>query len=493
MKRIHNGRVTRKRNTPIYDEIKKYIQSGTLPFHMPGHKMGKGLGPDYVKNLARIDLTEIPGLDDLARPTGIIRQAEKLAAKAFAAKDTYFLVNGSTSGIYSIISTICSPGESLIVSRDCHKSVITGMMLAGVQPIFVMPEVDQYFGISSFITTESIKKALEENPSAKGVLLTCPNYYGICSDLTEISKLIHSRGKILAIDEAHGAHFAFNDKLPVPAIKAGADICVQSAHKTLPAFTQGAYVHVGSDRINQERLRSFLQIYQTSSPSYIIMSSLDIARDIMETEGSKYLDRLIAMIEQGKNSMGDYRCLILEPSSQKQGQDYILDPTRIVINVRKLGITAFEAERIIREKWGIQAEMSDLYNIVFITTVSDREDDIRRLFQSIIEMAQSLDAAKDKTQKEESLPMLGKDYSLELPIQAIKTNETLFAQYENLSIYEASGRVSKDIVAPYPPGTPILCPGELITDKIIDIILRIIRAGGTVYGVDEQLNIKVVK
>src|SRR3989339_18069 len=232
------------RNMPIYNAVTHYYKTNPTVFHMPGHKLGKGIEKEFLKNLFKLDITEIYGTDNLNYPSGMIKEAEELASKAFGASRTFFLVNGSTVGIHAMIMTICKEKDKLIVSRDCHKSVINGMLLCGVTPIYVIPEFDEEFGIFTYIDPKKIQHLLIENQDAVGVLITRPNYYGVCSNIDEIARIVHKYNKILAIDEAHGSHLKFLEKLPKCAMNGNADICVQSAHKTLLAFTQGAYLHI---------------------------------------------------------------------------------------------------------------------------------------------------------------------------------------------------------------------------------------------------------
>ncbi len=487
---MKRGSTIKTWNTPIYNAIRDYACSGTVPFHMPGHKKGAGLPAEFANNMAALDLTEIPGTDNLHHPEGVILEAQGLAAEAFGAEHSYFLVNGSTCGIHSIISTICKRGDILIVSRDCHKSVITGMMAAGVEPAYIVPQYNELFGITTLIEPSTVEKALVENPQAVGVLLVRPNYYGVCCDLSEIAGIVHAHGKILAVDEAHGAHLCFGKELPGSAMASGADICVQSAHKTLPALTQGAFLHVKSDLIDKERLRFFLGVYQTSSPSYLIMSSLDIAREIMQKDGEMLLERLNGFIKKAKQKYGHPGlCFLNEKDVNDQGKGRIKfhDPTRVVLNVRKLGITGFLAENLLRSEFGIQAEMADLYNVLCIATVSDSEDDISSLFKAFRELAVRYDGNSSY-----SGPLVTV-WGHSLPGQGIKPGAVLHTRREKISIFKSAGRISWDMIAPYPPGIPVLCPGETITEEIIGAIKAIIIAGGSVQGLDSDQCINVVE
>lgn len=468
-------------NTPIYNALKKYSQADPLSFHMPGHKMGKGIPPELLKDLAKMDLTEIYGMDNLHSPTGVIAKAQELAAQAFGADSTYFLVNGSTSGIMAMIMTMCKPGGSIIVGRDCHKSVIAGMILGGIRPIYIKPEYNSSFGIPGSVRPEDIKGALEKNPLAKGVLITSPNYYGICSEIEEIAKITHSYDKILAVDEAHGAHLKFNPSLPKGALEAGADICVQSAHKTLSAFTQGSYLHVNSSRIDQDRLRFNLSMLQTSSPSYIIMAFLDVARELMQRYGKENLDKLlehIKWLEGGIDGFEGFR--ILKDTDIEKGS---LDRTRLVINCSRLAVTGYDLEKKLRYQYGIQVEMSDIYNIVCIATAADNRRDFERLYGALGELDKNSSPSVDLSLKHFR--------EIKISPQQIMLGDIGKVNKSKVALKSAAGRVSLGIITPYPPGIPMVCPGELITKEIIDYITNIIALGGSVVGVGPNLEIEV--
>jgi len=471
-----------KFNIPIYNVVKKYIDTNPTAFHMPGHKLGRGIPAEILKNLAAFDVTEIPGTDNLHYPEEAIKEAQDLAAKAFGAKETFFLVNGSTCGIHAAIMTMCKKGDKLIVPRDCHKSVISGMMLAGAEPVYIRPEYMDSFGIPGTVTAESIERALEEHRDAVGVFLTRPNYYGICSDIEKIVSLVHSYGKIVAVDEAHGAHLSFCEKLPVSAMKAGADICIQSAHKTLPAFTQGAYLHVGSDKINIDRLKFFLGMLQTSSPSYIIMMLLDIARAVMEEQGSCLLERLLHNIDLFEEKVR--RCAgvrLLKDEILKEGRH---DATRLVINFHNAGITGFEADKILRERFNIQVEMADMKNIVCICTVADSSDDFERLYEGIKTIA-PLKQSFNKPQDFKN--------DIIVPKRAVNLGEVLSSDTELVSLKDAAGKASWEMITPYPPGIPLVSPGEVITEEIIKIIFNIINNGGKINGIYDNMKVKIIR
>ena len=469
-------------NTPLYNTLKEYSQKGTVPFHMPGHKLGTGLPEEFLKNPAALDITEIPGTDNLHHPTGVIKQAQELAAEAFGSDRTFFLVNGSTCGIYAMISAMCKPGDTLIVPRDCHKSVINGMLLAGVRPVFIMPEFDIRFGITTAITVESLEHTLRTNAKAAGVLLTRPNYYGVCCDLEKIAAVVHSYNKILAVDEAHGSHFKFNKALPICAMDAGADICVQSAHNTLADFTQGAWLHVKSGFVDMEKLEYYLSVHQTSSPSYMIMASLDIAREIMQKEGNLLLNKLINSIEKNKANFTNASITFIDHETI---QGYRTDPTRLAINVGNLGITGFKAEEELRQIYNLQVEMSDLFNIVCIATIADTEGTIGYLFSCLDRLACSHPGINRISGNLETW--------FNTPVQQMEYYEVMQSKSEWVGLDKAAFRISKGIVAPYPPGIPVVCPGEVISPDIIVHIRNIYNAGGCVNGLNDNMEIKVIQ
>lgn len=504
-------------NIPLYDAVRRYTGSQPTVFHMPGHKLGKGIPAGYLKEIASLDVTEIPGTDNLHYPEGAVKDAQELAARAFGADKTFFLVNGSTCGIQAMIMAVCNPGGKLIVGRDCHKSVINGMILAGVKPVYLKPGFDRNFGISTVIAPPDLRKAVEENPDATGVLITRPNYYGVCSDIKEIVEIVHKHNKALMVDEAHGAHLKFSGRLPVCAMEAGADICVQSAHKTLPAFTQGSYLHVKSKSIDIEKLGYFLRMLQTSSPSYIIMSFLDIARHIMEKDGGALIDRLldnIAWLEDaiGGNSgnsgrgndddgngigngdessadNGTGRRLQMLSLNNYDGSAQ--DRTRVVINVKNVGITGFQAAKMLRDRFNIQVDMSDLYNIVCITSIADRKRDFKKLYSSLAQIAHGYRARATVNDMPGRLPAITAT-DTDIPVQGCEPWDVINHSGRQVRLENSSGEICRDIIVPYPPGIAVLCPGEVITQQIIDYISGIIEAGGTVNGIGRDFEINVI-
>ncbi|NLJ79397.1 MAG: aminotransferase class I/II-fold pyridoxal phosphate-dependent enzyme [Tissierellia bacterium] len=468
---------------PLVEGLFQYIEEDITRYHMPGHKGGQGFCREFLDSLAQMDVTEVPGLDNLHNPQGVIHNAQKLASKAFGSHHSWFLVNGSTSGIHAMILAACPPGSSLIVPRNCHKSVVNAMVMGDISPIYIQPEYDKYKELVTQVTPKAVKEALEQYPNAQGVLLVSPNYFGMCSNVQEIAEIVHKEDKILLVDEAHGAHFPFNPRLPSSAGELGADIWVHSAHKTLPSFTQTAYLHLKGERVDKDRVSRILSINQTSSPSYILMASLDWARYIMETKGHDLLDSLM-------NNLGEVRSLLkTDAGIDSLGKSiwpevHAIDPTRLVLDFKGLGLTGYQAEKILREEEGLQIEMSDYGYGVFICTVADT----RSYLQKIVQACQNL-GEKYKKNTDIHFPM---SISREIPQQMMSPRQAFYSKTQKIPLNESQGRISVGTIGAYPPGIPRYCPGELIEKDGIEELISIHRRGGTLFGVHEGNYIDVV-
>lgn len=469
-----------------------YSEKSPVSFHMPGHKLGKDTNIPHANKLYLMDVTEVPGLDNLYQPSGVIKEAQQLAAKAFGADHTFFLVNGSTCGIQVAIMSLCKRGDKLIVARDCHMAAISGMMLAGVEPVYIKPEYYDDFEIPSVLQVKDIEKALIENEDAVGVYITRPNYYGVCSDIKEICELVHSYDKALIVDEAHGAHLKFSDKLPSSALEYNSDICIQSAHKTLPALTQGAYLHVKGSRVDVEKVRYNLNLLQTSSPSYLVMAFLDISRAVMEKEGKQIIDSLLKDIEEfHKNINENTNFKILSKNNFKDGD---LDKTRLVINTKKYGLSGFKIESILGNQYNIQVEMADLYNIVCIITNANRGQDLKKLEYALLDISASVKefSPLDDISIEDVFIENVSIENVKIPEQKVSLSELMHRNFTRRKLSDACGMISRRMITPYPPGIPIVCPGEVITQNIIENINGIFKAGGNVTGIYGELEVEVL-
>lgn len=465
-------------STPLYDALMEYVKKETVPFHMPGHKQGRVLPKEYIENLAKIDLTEVPGLDNLHNPDGAILEAEKLAAKAFGSKQAFFLVNGSTAGIYAAMYAVLNPTDKVLVMRNSHKSVYNGVVLTQSIPVYLLPEIDYENGIAMGIDVEKIEEVLQKERDVKAVVVTHPNYYGFCSDIEKIVDIVHKYGKILIVDEAHGAHFPFSNNLPKTSIKAGADIVVQSLHKTLTSFTQTSILHLNSDRVDVDRLKYSLSLFQSTSPSYILMSSIDMAREYMEKEGKKRLEEIIQLSLYARREIGkieEMKCLGEDVVGRYGIVDF--DVTKLTISVKNLGIEGPEAEDFLRRECNIQVEMSDVYNILAMVTVGDDEKRVKMLLEGLKKLSKNRKRVK----------FGDRILFPSLPEMVLTPSEAVRKKKVRVPFEKAEGAISADFVTPYPPGVPLICPGERIEKDMVKYIEVLYNKGIKVLGIQDNL------
>lgn len=467
---------------PILKSLIKYRDEGAVPFHMPGHKRGsiyKKAGIDFLDgDLLAMDTTEVPGIDNLHCPESAVLAAQNLAAEAFGADHSFFLVNGTTSGIYSMIMAAANPGDKIIIPRNCHRSVYGAVILGRLVPVYINPEIDEELGIAMGIKPEALECILEKHRDAKAVVITYPTYYGVCSDLKKIAEIVHGRGMLLLVDEAHGSHFCFNERLPISALEAGADMAAQSIHKTLPAMTQSSMLHVKSSRVDIEKLKLFLQLTQTTSPSHILLASLDAARFIMQQYGREFLDNTIDWSNWARNEIGNIAGLYCL-SSDRIGRYGVsdLDPTRITVNFGAAGIYGTKAEMLLRKDFKIQIEMSDLYNIVAITTIGDCQADYERLVNALKSIA--LTGGSGKTGLKASAAVFEPPELSKMPWEAV------YCEKEQVEVSNSIGRICSEMIIPYPPGIPVLMPGEVINQEVYEYLKLCLRQGIKINGTSD--------
>ncbi|MEH2336292.1 aminotransferase class I/II-fold pyridoxal phosphate-dependent enzyme [Nostoc sp.] len=483
--------------TPLLDALKANAARPHAPFYTPGHKQGKGISQPLVdlfgKAVFRADLTELADLDNLFAPQGVIQEAQQLAAETFGASQTWFLVNGSTCGIEAAILATCGTGDKIILPRNVHSSAIAGLILSGAIPIFLNPEYDPVLDIAHSITPNAVQFALQQHPDAKAVLTVYPTYYGVCGDLNAIANITHQYNIPLLVDEAHGAHFAFHPELPTPALAAGADLTVQSIHKVLGAMTQASMLHVQGNRIDCDRISKALQLLQSSSPSYLLLASLDAARQQMALYGKMLMSRTLQLADEARTKISQIPGLsILEiPSPAYKGGFVALDKTRLTITVSGLGLTGFEADEILDEKFAVTAEFASLQHLTLIISLGNTPADIEQLVQGFTTIA--------KEYRRTNLTLkshLWQDFVSTLsPALHFSPREAFFAVSEILPLIQTSDRICAEIICPYPPGIPVLMPGEIITKLVLDYLQQIQAMGGFISGsADTSLKtLKVVK
>ena len=465
--------------TPIIDALQDWVTKTHAPFYTPGHKRGIGMNP-LLKNLWGADvfgwdLPELPGLDNLHAPSGIIASAQALAAEVFGAQRTWFLVNGSTAGVIAAILATCGEGDKIILPRNIHSSAIAGIIHAGAVPIFITPEYDRELYIAHSITPESVKFALEQHPDAKAVMVVYPTYYGACGDLAAIAEIVHSYDLPLLVDEAHGAHFGFHADLPPAALSVGADLTVQSTHKLLGALTQSSMLHVNSSRIDRDRISRSLRLLQSTSPSYLLLASLDAARQQMALDGEELMSQTLELAKIARAKISQIEGLsVFELNTATPGFKY-LDPTRLTVTVTGLNLTGFAADEILTERLGVVAELPSMRHLTFIISLGNRLVDIDRLVGAFVELATNHPQDKCLELRSIELPRILTEMAI-TPLQADRS------RHLSVSIDDAVGKISAESICPYPPGIPVLIPGEIITSEAVDYLRQILDLEGEIVG-----------
>ncbi|QAS51149.1 aminotransferase class I/II-fold pyridoxal phosphate-dependent enzyme [Halobacillus litoralis] len=469
--------------TPLFTGLKKHRDQTPIQFHIPGHKGGKGMDEEFREfmgeNALSIDLINIEPLDDLHHPQGMIKEAQDLAAEAFGADYTFFSVQGTSGAIMTMIMSVCQPGDKIIVPRNVHKSITTAIIFSGAKPVFIHPELDERFGISHGITSHAVKKACEAHPDAKGVLVINPTYFGVTADLQEIVEIAHNYDIPVLVDEAHGVHIHFHERLPLSAMQAGADLAATSVHKLGGSLTQSSVLNLREGLVSHERVQSILSMLTTTSTSYILLASLDTARRHLAINGHALMEetlRLADLARQQLNEIPSIYCPGNEILTSDATVDY--DPTKLIISVKKLGMSGYDVEVWLRENYHIEVELSDLYNILCIVTPGDRGSDIEKLVVALKCLADQCVSVDDVASIPVKVPAI--------PVLSLSPRDAFYASTETILLKEAVGRISAEFVMVYPPGIPIFIPGEIITSDNIDYIHENIEAGLPVQGPEDD-------
>lgn len=451
-------------NAPILEALERLKQMRIVPFDVPGHKRGRGnkVLTDFLgEKCMSVDVNSMKPLDNLCHPVSVIKDAENLAAEAFGAAHAFFMVGGTTSSVQAMVFTACKRGDKIILPRNVHRSVINAMILCGAVPVYINPQMDKMLGIPLGMSINDVKKAIRENPDAKAVLVNNPTYYGICSNIKEIVKLAHANNMLLLADEAHGTHFYFSDRLPIAAMHAGADMAAVSLHKSGGSLTQSSMLFI-SDKISEGYARQIINLTQTTSGSYLLMSSLDVSRRNLALNGKKIIDDVINMVEYARgeiNNIGDYYAY----SREKVNNDsiYDFDITKLSVYTRSIGLAGIEVYDILRDEYDIQTEFGDLANLLAYVSVGDRPRDIERLVSALAEIR--------RIYKKDSSGMLEAEYIS--PKVMLPPQEAFYTDKEEAVLLDkAVGRICTEFVMCYPPGIPILAPGELVTEEILEYI-----------------------
>ncbi|MDD4689089.1 MAG: aminotransferase class V-fold PLP-dependent enzyme [Eubacteriales bacterium] len=448
---------------PIYEALEKFREMRVVPFDVPGHKHGKG-NPELTAFLGErcvgVDVNSMKPLDNLCHPVSVISEAEELAADAFGAAYAFLMVGGTTSSVQSMVLSCCKRGDKIILPRNVHRSVINSLVLCGAVPVYVNPEVDRRLGISLGMSREQVKKAIESNPDAVAVLVNNPTYYGICSDLRSIVEMAHEAGMLCLADEAHGTHFYFCDNMPVSAMAVGADMAAVSMHKSGGSLTQSSLLLIG-ENVNAGHVRQIINLTQTTSGSYLLMSSLDISRRNLATRGKSVFRKVSEMAEYAReeiNAIGGYYAYGKELINGDSVFDF--DPTKLSIHTRDIGLAGIEVYDILRDEYDIQIEFGDIGNILAYLSIGDRIQELERLVSALAEIKRRYSKDSDGLLSQEYID----------PEVVCSPQEAFYANKKSVPLYESAGYVCSEFVMCYPPGIPILAPGEKITKEILDYI-----------------------
>ena len=463
---------------PLYEALERFRKQRVVPFDVPGHKRGRG-NPELVQLLGEkcvgLDVNSMKPLDDLCHPSSVIRDAEALAAEAFGAANSFFMVGGTTSSVQSMIFSVCKEGDKIIMPRNVHKSAINALVMCGAIPVYVNPEVDKKLGISLGMEPSKLEQAVKDNPDAVAVLVNNPTYYGICSDMRSIVKIAHEHGMKVLVDEAHGTHFSFNEKLPISAMEAGADMAAVSMHKSGGSLTQSSILLL-NDTVNVDYVRQIVNLTQTTSASYLLMSSLDISRRNLALNGKTSFKKVMDMASYAReeiNNIGGFYAFGRELINGTSVYDF--DVTKLAVYTRDLGLAGIELYDILRDEYGIQIEFGDISNVLAYISIGDRLQDIERLVGA-------LDDIK-RLYKKDKRGMLSAEYIS--PKVAVPPRKAFYSEKVSLPLKESEGKICTEFVMCYPPGIPILAPGELITKEIIEYIEYAKSKGCNLQGTED--------
>ncbi len=465
-------------NAPIYEALERLRKMRVVPFDVPGHKRGRG-NPELARLLGEkcmsMDVNSMKPLDNLCHPVSVIRQAEELAAEAFGAAHAFLMVGGTTSAVQAMVLSVAKRGEKIILPRNVHRSVIGAMVLCGAVPVYVNPQCNERLGIPLGMTVEDVKRAIEENPDAKAVLVNNPTYYGICSDIKTIVKMAHDHGMYCLADEAHGTHFYFSDQLPVSAMEAGADMAAVSMHKSGGSLTQSSLLLLGPN-MSEGYVRQIINLTQTTSGSYLLLSSLDISRRNLALRGKETFEKVRSYAKYARaeiNDIGGYYAFCRELINGNSVYDF--DVTKLAVHTLDVGLAGIEVYDLLRDEYDIQIEFGDFGNFLAYLSIGDRKQDIERLVSALAEISRRFGKEKVNLMTQEYVD----------PQVAVSPQDAFYADKEKVELKDAPGRISGEFVMCYPPGIPILAPGERVTQEIREHIEYAREKGCTLTGAED--------
>ena len=477
-----------QKRAPIYEALEEFQKKRVVPFDVPGHKRGRG-NPELVELLGQkcvsMDVNSMKPLDNLCHPISVIREAEELAAEAFGAAHAFLMVGGTTSAVQSMVLSVVKAGEKIILPRNVHRSVMGALVLCGAIPVYVNPDCDERLGIPLGMRVADVEEAIRQNPDAKAILVNNPTYYGICSNLKEIVRLAHEHGMYCLADEAHGTHFYFNENLPLSAMAAGADMAAVSMHKSGGSLTQSSLLLAGP-AMSEGHVRQIINLTQTTSGSYLLLSSLDISRRNLAIRGRDAFQRVIELAEYARGEINEIGGYYAFAGELKNGDSvYDFDKTKLSVHTLDMGLAGIEVYDILRDEYDIQIEFGDLGNILAYLSIGDRMREIERLVGALSEIR--------RRYQRDKLGMLSQEYIA--PDVAVSPHEAFYGESESLPIEDTEGRVCTEFVMCYPPGIPILAPGERITAQILRYIRYAREKGCSMTGPEdpEILRLNVLK
>lgn len=469
-----------QKRAPIYEALEEFRKNKVVPFDVPGHKRGRG-NPELVnllgKRCVELDVNSMKPLDNLCHPISVIKDAEKLAADAFGAAHAFLMVGGTTSSVQSMVLTACKCGEKIILPRNVHRSVINALVVNGATPIYVNPETDKRLGIALGMKISQIEKVIEENPDAVAILVNNPTYYGICSNLKRIVEIAHAHGMMVLVDEAHGTHFYFGDNMPMTAMAAGADMSSVSMHKSGGSLTQSSFLLIG-ENVSPGYVRQVINLTQTTSASYLLLASLDISRSNLALRGHEAFAEVVRIAEYARkeiNKIGGYYAYGEELINGDS--IYAFDKTKLTIFTLDIGLAGIEVYDLLRDEYDIQLELGDIGNVLAYISIGDRMSEVERLVSALYDIKRL--HSKDRSGLF--------DHEYINPAVVMTPQEAFYAAKEEMiPIRETNGRICTEFVMCYPPGIPILAPGERITQEIIDYILYAKEKGCSLTGPEDE-------
>ncbi len=470
--------IEKQKKAPVYEALENLRKKRVVPFDVPGHKRGRG-NPELKELLGEkcvnIDVNSMKPLDNLCHPMSVIKEAEELAAEAFGASHAFFMIGGTTSSVQSMILSACRAGDKIILPRNVHKSVINAMVLCGAIPVYVNPAVDNKLGIALGVELSELEKVIKANPDAKCVFVNNPTYYGICSDVAGIVELVHRYHMLVLVDEAHGTHLYFQKDLPISAMEAGADMAAVSMHKSGGSLTQSSLLLV-NDTVNWEYVSQIINLTQTTSASYLLLASLDISRRNLALRGEESFAKVKQMAEYARTEINEIGGYYAYGSEMINGSSvYDFDVTKLSVYTRDIGLAGIEVYDLLRDEYDIQIEFGDIANILAYISIGDRIQDIERLVGALADIK--------RLYSKDSSELLATEYIN--PLVCVSPQKAFYSKKKSVPIRESAGMICSELVMCYPPGIPILAPGEQITEEIIEYILYAKDKGCSMQGTQD--------